>query len=259
MMVKKSNSTSPTILSVRAFENEEWSVLSRARFAINAAASSDNLAITELNYNPHPSMPEFGELDTNDGDDFEFVELQNTSDDPIELGGVRFTEGIRFNFSDQVLGPGQRIVIPRDKAAFASRYGNAIRLAAGDDGEGNRGVYDGKLSNGGEQLLLEDAAGKVILQLSFDDDAPWPALPDGDGSSLEIVDVAAAANDAYNWRPSGRVGGSPGSASLALVQDVVINEILTHTDLPVVDAIETEEYHRPARRRLGMVSLRRRQ
>ena len=227
-----------TVLSARTLEDGQWGVLSRARFAINAFAQTGNLAITEVNYNPHPAMPEFGEAANNDADDHEFVELQNISDQTIELGGLRFTEGIRFNFADQVLGPGQRIVIPRDKETFAARYGTDILLAAGDDGEGKDGVFDGKLSNGGELLRLEDADGNVIQELTFSDDAPWPSLADGDGSSLEIVDVHQEANDPYNWRPSGRIGGSPGTSGGPLVQEVVINEILTHSGAPIVDAIE---------------------
>ena len=33
-------------------------------------------------------------------------------------------------------------------------------------------------------------------------------------------------------------GGSPGSAGTGPVVDVVVNEVLSHTDLPFVDAIE---------------------
>ena len=127
------------------------------------------------------------------------------------------------------MGPGQRIVIPRDLDTFKSRYGDDIPLALGNDGDGNKGVYDGKLSNGGELLRLEDKDGNVIQELTYSDDAPWTSLPDGDGSTLEIIDVNGRANDAYNWRASGRIGGTPGLAGHGFVGELVINEILTHT------------------------------
>jgi hypothetical protein len=54
-----------------------------------------------------------------------------------------------------------------------------------------------------------------------------------------IIDPAGDPNDPYNWRASTNSGGSPGiSVPPPGVAAVLINEALTHTDLPAVDAIE---------------------
>jgi hypothetical protein len=41
-----------------------------------------------------------------------------------------------------------------------------------------------------------------------------------------------------NWRSSTEYGGTPGAAGMGPYTDILINEVLTHTDLPLVDSIE---------------------
>ena len=45
-------------------------------------------------------------------------------------------------------------------------------------------------------------------------------------------------NDGDNWRSSTEYGGSPGRAGAGPLVDVVVNEVLSHTDPPDLDAIE---------------------
>ena len=161
-------------------------------------ASADNLRITELHFNPHDGLPQFGELLAG-GSNFEFVELASVGAKPIELAGVRFvthdvngsTEGIAFAFASQTLDVGERIVIVSNSAAFQSRYGTRIRIAAGDDGQGGLpGQYAQNLGNGGETLTLVDASGGLMQRLAYDDTTPWPLR--------------------RRQRQFARVGGSPG-------------------------------------------------
>ena len=52
-------------------------------------ATAANLAITELNFNPHdPTDAELAVDAVWDNDDFEFIELSNVGTDPLELAGV---------------------------------------------------------------------------------------------------------------------------------------------------------------------------
>ena len=52
--------------------------------------------------------------------------------------------------------------------------------------------------------------------------------------------IADAGNidDSDHWRASTEFNGSPGTEGLAPINSVVINEVLTHTDLPQLDSIE---------------------
>lgn len=112
------------------------------------------LVITEIMY--HPSSPPAG--NTNDNDNFEFIELKNTSSQNLNLVGIRFTNGISFTFSATNaitnLGPGQYLVLVKDLAAFSSRYSGVTNIA---------GVYSGSLDNAGERLYLEGAAKEPIF------------------------------------------------------------------------------------------------
>ncbi|MCA9200466.1 MAG: lamin tail domain-containing protein, partial [Planctomycetales bacterium] len=232
------------IIHARSRINGQWSPLATATYSIDEPAAAGNLTITEINYNPHDALTQFGDLDV-DNDDFEFVELANIGDTTIDLTGVRFiqadndgsTEGIEFDFATQTLDPGQRMVVVKDRVAFASRYGTNVRIAEALDQVD--GVYAGGLSNGGELLTLVDAAGDVIVQFEYNDSGAWPGRADGRASTLELKeDMLADLADGNSWRSSNEFGGSPGAAGTGPIRDIVINEILTHTDLPQVDMME---------------------
>ena len=166
-----------------------------------------SLAITEVNYNPYDPTDDELVVDSEFvSDDFEFIELQNVGDQTIDLEGVEFTEGITFDFSNldvTELAPNETILVVANESAFEARYGDALNVA---------GEFDGDLSDDGEQITLEDIAGETIVQFTYDDEGGWPTDPDGDGSTLEVVDVTADYNDPDNWTASEESGGSPGTA-----------------------------------------------
>jgi len=168
----------------------------------------DFLRITELMY--HPPAPSAAEIAAGfaDGDDFEFIELLNTGPTNLSLLDVKFTAGITFDFTASAvtnLAPAQRVLIVKNRAAFDFRYGTNLLVA---------GEYSGSLSNGGELLRLVDAFGFVIQEFTYDDGGNWPVAADGDGSSLEVLDINGDYNDAANWQASVLVGGTPDQPGL---------------------------------------------
>lgn len=222
----------------RVLSGGEWSALNEADFTIAPPASAANFAITELNYNPHDANPiaGLGELDV-DNDDFEFVELRNIGSEAIDLTGVEFVEvsvdgdnqGIEFVFDAQTLAPGEHVLVVKDLAAFESRYGVGLNVA---------GEYSGRLANGGEQITLRDAEGGLIVSFQYDDSDPWHDRSDGDGSSLEVVDVAGDYDDSLNWLASSEFAGSPGAVGAGAAFDIVVNELLAHSDGANLDMVE---------------------
>jgi hypothetical protein len=173
----------------------EWSALTEALFVVGTAASSANLAVTELNY--HPASIE----------DEEFVELTNFSAGPIDLTGVSFV-GITFTFADgTLLAAGERIVVVRNSAAFVARYGASPRVA---------GVYTGALDNSGEEIAVIAANGADIVRFTYGDKAPWPLAPDGGGRTLTLRRPEISPTVATNWRSSTAAGGSPGASDAAV-------------------------------------------
>jgi hypothetical protein len=162
-----------------------------------AAPPEDSLRVTEIMYHP-------------EGDrDSEFIELQNTGPRTIDLTGVRFRGGIGFSFRDShitTLEPGEYVVLVKDRALFARRYGaESIRIG---------GEYSGRLSNGGETVELTCGEDACISRFTYDD--AWYPSTDGGGHSLAIRDPESPRESWYkkeSWRPSCLVGGSPGSGA----------------------------------------------
>ncbi len=212
-------------IKARAFQpaNATWSALAEASF--NLVQDLSGLRLTELMYNPAPTA-------TTDGQEHEFLEFQNDSGLELDLSGAHFTEGIQFAFPFEAkLAPNAFVVLVKDAVAFTRQHPN-VKIG---------GVFGGQLSNSGEQVTLANAAGIPVLSVDYKDSAPWPASADGLGFSLVPRSVLAGVDldDPAVWRAGSSVGGSPGATdSGGGPAGVVINEVLTHTDPPLVDAIE---------------------
>jgi len=228
------------LIRARAQSGSEWSAINEAEFFVGPQATAENLVITEINYNPY-EPPEDDDTYTNE--DFEFIELQNIGQHTIDLSGVRFADGITFDFAGSdvtELGSGDIVVVARDPDALDLRYSAAADFLVGP--------YGGQLDNNGEQIELLDWKGDPIVDFRYNDGGGWPGRADGHGSSLELIDPAAVPQtepertdfleDDDNWRSSTEYGGSPGHEGTGPIADVVINEILSHTDAPLSDSIE---------------------
>ncbi|MEN8867133.1 MAG: lamin tail domain-containing protein, partial [Akkermansiaceae bacterium] len=147
------------------------------------------LAITEIHFNP-------------DGDDAtEFVELQNLGATAIDLSGIHFSSGLKFTFTSGTLAPGERLVLVRDATAFSDAYPD---VTIG-------GVFeDGALDNGGEQLVLSEVGGRMIVEADYND---WLDAADGGGFSLVLV-PGADASIKSSWVSEYVSGGTPGAATI---------------------------------------------
>ncbi|MGI8602423.1 MAG: lamin tail domain-containing protein [Verrucomicrobiales bacterium] len=151
-----------------------------------------NLRLTELMYNPAV-------------DGVEYLEFQNIGGLPLNLQGVQLDEGspfAAFTFGNETLAPGELIVLTQNVAAFQAKYGTGVRLA---------GQWAaGGLNNAGERITVRDPLGNPIHDFVFDDDPPWPLSADGQGPSLEVIDVNGEYGEGQNWRASSEPAGSPG-------------------------------------------------
>ncbi|MCP4195070.1 MAG: hypothetical protein GY768_31100, partial [Planctomycetaceae bacterium] len=234
-----------TQLMARILDGDSWSALTSATFRVGAPTAGD-LVISEINYNPYPAMLDQGEANV-DPDQFEFVEITNVSTRTLDLGGTSFVdtvigggrEGIRYEFDSQLVAPGERVVVVNNVDAFRSRFGAGPRIAAGQSAaDGRSGEYGGQLNDGGEWLTLLDYNGIPLQHLEYNDSGAWPGRADGGGSSLELISAFEDLQDPGNWRASSEWGGSPATGSAGPADELVINELLTHTDLPQVDQIE---------------------
>ncbi|OHB68885.1 MAG: hypothetical protein A2V70_12785, partial [Planctomycetes bacterium RBG_13_63_9] len=143
---------------------------------------------------------------------------------------------------DNLLDPGEYLVLVKNSAAFRARYGMEIEILQWESGN---------LRNSGEDLRLLDRFDQPIFDFEYGDsnDAGWPDRADGTGSSLELLspgDVpttgterTAFLEDPAHWRSSSELFGSPGRGGDDPVEGIVVNEVLARTEgPPLVDAIE---------------------
>jgi hypothetical protein len=215
-------------ISARVLNGSTWSALNTATFTL--IQTFTDLFITEIMYNPSAT-------ETLTSDQLEFIELKNVGAEPLDLSGVAFTDGIRYTFPvGTQLDPGAFVVLVADPVAFTAQY-----PAVPHDG-----VYSGRLSNSGERLTISHAVGTTIFSVRYEDSEPWPIAADGAGFSLVPVNpnLNPYPDEAVNWRASTAVGGSPGrDDASANIPGIVVNEALTHTDMPFVDVIELHNPH----------------
>ena len=171
----------------------------------------------------------------------EFIEFTNISSGGestnLDLSGVRISQGPSTPFvfpAGTILAPGARLLVVKDTGAFQARYPSVSTSQI-------VGQFGGSLANGGETVRVEDDGNNTVFEFEYGDSGLWPIEADGRGATLELVNETGTPYNQlskhYSWRASVANGGTPGTSSVA-PSGIVINEILAHTDLPAMDAIE---------------------
>lgn len=143
---------------------------------------SAQVVINEISYNP----PESGT------DSLEYIELFNAGDAAVDLSGYTMG-GVTYQFEEgTMLNPGGFILLCESASAMQNVLGITGVL-----------VWDGALSNGGEDVSLSDADGNIVDMVDFDDEAPWPTSEDGtdnEGASIELCDPLSDNALGSSWR-----------------------------------------------------------
>jgi hypothetical protein len=100
-------------IKARTLYNNEWSATSEQFFIV--PEDYYDLKITEIHYHP---------VDEKDmeNSEFEFIEIKNTGTSPVDLGEIRFTQGIEFEFPPEThFGPKGFIVLASNNKGFYER------------------------------------------------------------------------------------------------------------------------------------------
>jgi len=156
---------------------------------------SDSLVINEINYN--------SALTFDPGD---WVELYNPQSYPLDISNWVFKDeddlhAYVFNTGTIIPAKGY-LVIAFDMAAFHTLFPEVSNYV-GPMGFGFAG--------GGELLRLFDNTGTLIDTVNYDDVAPWPTEPDGQGATLELRSPSLDNALAGSWKASSNPPhGTPG-------------------------------------------------
>ncbi len=198
-----------TYIKARVLSGNNWSALTTSMYSM--PSDEPNIKMTEIHYHPLAE-------DNVDDREFEFVELKNTGDTPVDMAGFQFVDGIAYTFSQKsVLNAGDFIVLVSNQQHFGERYKQ----------EGFA-RYEGNLNNGGERLVLVNAKGDTIINIPYNDQGGWPAEADGQGYSLVSTDYNPEGDqdDPSDWRISHNVHGSPGEDD---TEDASIDESIAQS------------------------------
>jgi hypothetical protein len=151
----------------------------------------------------------------NTGDDW--FEIYNPGSDPVALGGLRL--------SDDLTTAGLLKYPPIPALSFIGVQTNAcLRFWADDNPSAGADHVRFQLKAAGEGIAIASAAGALIDDVSFGVQTAGVSegrFPDGTTNIVAFPETA-----------------SPGESNYRLLTNVVINEALTHSDLPLEDAIE---------------------
>ena len=157
------------------------------RDAANDPERSEAIVINEIMFDPPSRQTQA-----------EFVELTNRSAVPVNLSGWRFNKGIDYDFpAGVVLAPGEFLVVAKDPAWIAQKYGAGVRVY---------GPYDGTLRNSGERIRLEDARQNLADTVDYKTGGQWPVETDSAGSSLELLHPDMDNSQPSAWRASDESG-----------------------------------------------------
>ena len=181
------------------------------------------LIISEIMYNP---------TNRSDGLDLEFVEIFNSQSIFEDLSGFRLSGSLDYAFpTNTILPAGSFLVVARNPAHLQSVYGIANVL----------GPYTNNLPSSGGMIRLRNELDAVLLEVNYDNKAPWPIAAGGAGHSLVLSRPSMGEDQPRAWSASRLIGGSPGTPEFVTsdpLRSVFINEFLAHTDPPDFDSIE---------------------
>ena len=205
-------------VKARIRNSSGWSAMCPKKFYIGQEYT--NIRINEIHYNPEDSIINGATIS---GTKFEFIELKNRGNTDVDMTDVIFDKGVTIFFPEGLIIPAGGFLVLADNALhFQQKYGFAPDL-----------VWEGKLSNGGEELRYVGPDKKTIDKVTYDDDFPWDPLPDVGKYSLGCIDIHVTNNSSVNWSEQ-TVYYTPGAENIFApnikpdYSGIVINEIHYH-------------------------------
>lgn len=157
--------------------------------SVCAGRSQDSvLIINEIHYHP------FDELTQT-----EWVEVRSLQAVDVDIAGWRIEGGIDYTFPAGTVMPGLGYLVI---AKVPGQISGAV------------GPFVGTLDNGGETLRIVNKNGRVMDEVSYDDEGDWPVGPDGSGLTLARK-LGSAAGGPSAWGTSAQMSGTPGNKNYA--------------------------------------------
>ena len=188
--------TSKMVVKVRALHNGQWSALTEARFS-PPPPDYAALRVAEFMYAPVG------------GDDYAWMDLVNTSSQPLDLSGISFVPtgavdpAVEWTAPEGLVVPGGgHIILARNPMTLATRSTMPVGVTVFQ--------YSKNFSRTSEPVTLADPSGTPFFSFTYS--RYWYPETYNTGRSLIAVDFLApepAWSTAENWRPSTVLNGTP--------------------------------------------------
>ena len=176
--------------------------------AANSDLKAGDVIISEVHFAP---MDVDGDRREIKPDQFEFIELFNRTDAPVDVTGWRLTGGVEFTLPPDTVIPPRETLIVTSFDATDHRKAPIFRLIFGvDTSIPLLGAYDGNLDDSTAVLRLErpDAPPReapsftpllYVDELTYSSQTPWPTDTVGTGKSLSRSSSRAFGNFNTSW------------------------------------------------------------
>ncbi|MBN1441546.1 MAG: lamin tail domain-containing protein [Planctomycetes bacterium] len=202
-------------------------------------AAAARIVIHEIHYHPAFVPPGSG-CERSCSDAHQWIELHNPGGSDVGLDGWEIDGGVEFDLPLGTLLPaGGYLVVAASRGSFLALHPTVdAGLVVGD--------WNGALARDSETIILRDALGNPVDEVSYSDGkpfndldpedgvddgtfagSPWPPEADGTGRTLELrhPDLDNACGAAWAAGPAGGTPGQPNAARVdtayAVVGDVI--------------------------------------
>jgi hypothetical protein len=199
------------------------------------------LVISKIMYNPDSSavFP--------NPKDLEFIEIMNTGNKTLDLTGVYFGgTGFVYQFPPHSeIKQGATKILASNPITFIAKY----RIPP-------YGQFTRNLANKGETLVLLDAFGNIIDNVSFSNLPPWPDAG-GNGFYLELIDPLSDNSIASNWIASKNAIVSVNETednNRLKIYPTPVNDFLTIESSGIIKILQLYDYSGKLMRRIDINS-----
>ncbi|OGU59661.1 MAG: hypothetical protein A2X64_04445 [Ignavibacteria bacterium GWF2_33_9] len=120
----------------------------------------------------------------------EFLSIENIADEPIDISGYAFVDGIDFMFpNNSLIAPGEKIYITKDAKApqWNNWQGQLFEWTSGS------------LANEGESVILINNFGMTDDKVHYLDTSPWPLDMVTNGDIIELNSNISDNHFGENW------------------------------------------------------------
>lgn len=156
-------------------------------------ASDSVITFNEIMYHPPGDDPKM-----------EWIELYNEMSVNMDISNWRIEGAVEFRFpTNTTFAANSYLVVAADVDWLKAATGATNVF----------GPFSKQLSNNGETLRLRNNSGRLMDEMHYSDQEPWPVTADGSGASLAKRSRYFASSPAGNWRASAQYGGTPGKVN----------------------------------------------